>query len=341
MKTIVIIGGGVAGLAALNQLADLGIAATLIEGGDYPAHKICGEFFSPECLPILEEWNVLPGAEIKKISLIAANSSLHFSLSKPARSQSRFDFDFRLAKRAEEKGAKILTRTKVSKIEKDKVHLDNGEVLLYTDLIVSAGRFFGTGELQYIGIKGHLRGLEVNHLEMFPFQGGYGGLSPIGEGLANFACLIRRNNYTAADPLKMVFESAPQLKRRLENGVLAFDDWMISPIPSFGIKKTPSWDNAYFIGDAAGTIPPASGLGLSLAIASGCMVAGYALKGDFLGFKKDWRKKNRRVFAYGRCLHYAFMTDFISHSAIKIGNLFPSLAKKIFQLTRDSCKNRP
>jgi flavin-dependent dehydrogenase len=36
----VIVGGGIAGLCAANQLCDQGITPLVIESGDYPSHKI-------------------------------------------------------------------------------------------------------------------------------------------------------------------------------------------------------------------------------------------------------------------------------------------------------------
>lgn len=336
MRNIVIIGGGVAGLSALNRFADLGITATLIESGDYPAHKICGEFFSPESVPILEKWGLSPSTEMNQISLITKQSSLKFTLPQPAVSQSRFEFDQALVMRAKEKGALILTKTKVLKIEKEKIILDNGEVLFYSDLIVSAGRFFANASPpQYFGIKGHLKGLEIgNTLEMFPFQGGYAGLSPIENGCANFACLIHKGQHTMKTPLQSVFQLAPHLEKRLEKAVLIFNDWMICKVPAFGIKKTTLLSNTYFIGDAAGTIPPASGLGLSLAITSGYMVADYVLKRDYVGFKRAWEKKYQKTFFYGQLLHHLFMNRLLFSTGIRIGKLFPSMALGLFKMTR-------
>lgn len=333
VKTVVIVGGGVAGLSALNRLADLGIRALLIEGGSYPSHKICGEFFSPESLPILKEWGIIPPSIIKQITFITPSSSLQLSLPREAHSQSRFDFDHRLAKRAEERGARLLTKTKLTKIDKGAIHLDSGEVINYSDLIISAGRFFGQSPPHYFGIKGHMRGLDIEDaLEMFSFPGGYAGLSPIGDGYANFAALVRKNTFT--NQLQNVFRLAPHLKQRLARGVLTFDDWMVCPVPAFGMKKTPNLERAYFIGDAAGTIPPASGLGLSLAITSGYMVADYVLKGDFLGFQKAWQQKYRKVFAYGFFLHQTLMNPLLACSAIKVGQLIPAFGPYIFNKTR-------
>ena len=262
---------------------------------------------------------------------------LRFPLPSPARSQSRFDFDWQLAKRAEAKGARILAHTQAAKWEQGKIFLANGDTLPYTDLIVSAGRLFGQkAEPCYFGIKGHLKNIKIaDRLEMYTFKSGYAGLSPIGEGKANFAAVIRTRK-PLADPLKAIYQLSPQLEERLEGAELAFSDWMRSSLPGFGLKKRPLMDNTYFIGDAAGTIPPASGLGLSLALCSGYLAADYALKKDFIGFHKEWKKRYKRVFAIGHLLNFAFMHPSIAISAIKLGNLFPVWPQKFFKLTRFS-----
>lgn len=335
MKRIVIVGGGIAGLSALNRLLDLGISATLVEGGSYPAHKVCGEFFSPECLSILAAWHLEPITEIGRISIITDTDTLSFSLPTPARSQSRFDFDLRLVKRAQEQGARVITKTKVKEIEKTSVILDSGETLSYTDLIISTGRLFGASSPCYSGFKGHMREIEIiNHLEMYPFLGGYAGLSSIGDGLSNLTCLMDINVYKGDEPLQSLFQAAPHLKKRLEGGSLVFDNWLTCQVPAFGIKKTPSWPNTYFIGDAAGTIPPASGLGLSLAITSGHMAAEYALRGDYISFQKAWHKRYRRIFTYGHLLHRLFLSPRLMNYGAFLGDLFPQLPLALFTKMR-------
>lgn len=340
MKHIIIIGGGVAGLSALNRLADLGTLSTLIESGSYPAHKLCGEFFSPESYPILSEWNLLPPTKIDKISLHSVNRTLTFSLESPAQSQSRYEFDKKLADRAKEKGCTLLTNIKVAKINAKNVVLENGSVLPYSSLIVSAGRFFGVDQVftpQYIGIKGHLKGIANNdHLEMFVFRNGYAGLSPIGNTASNFACLFHKSLKAEMPIIEALYQAAPHLKKRLEQGTLIFKDWITSPVPPFGLKNNPHQPNVYFIGDAAGTIPPASGLGLTLALTSGYLVADYVLKEDPVGFQIAWKQKFSKCFLYGKLLHTAFMNPLISGSALALGNLFPTLPPAIFSQSRIS-----
>ncbi len=49
-----IAGGGIAGSAAAITLAQAGYSCIVIEKSEYPHHKVCGEFLSPECIPLLQ-----------------------------------------------------------------------------------------------------------------------------------------------------------------------------------------------------------------------------------------------------------------------------------------------
>lgn len=82
-KRFVIIGGGIAGLCAAIRLSELGEEPLLVEGGSYPAHKICGEFLSPECLSFLHDWNIHP-VPISQAILKTLTSSLVFPFPSPA-----------------------------------------------------------------------------------------------------------------------------------------------------------------------------------------------------------------------------------------------------------------
>ena len=54
LKPITIIGGGLAGLTLGIGLRRRGIPATILEMGDYPRHRLCGEFISGGGRQVLE-----------------------------------------------------------------------------------------------------------------------------------------------------------------------------------------------------------------------------------------------------------------------------------------------
>src|SRR5690349_12812097 len=57
---ILLIGGGLAGLAAALDLARRGHQVTVVERKQYPFHKVCGEYVSNEVLPYLRRLGADP-----------------------------------------------------------------------------------------------------------------------------------------------------------------------------------------------------------------------------------------------------------------------------------------
>src|SRR6187402_2506165 len=110
LQDCVILGGGVAGLAAAVRLTELGIAPLVLESGTYPSHKVCGEFFSPSSLPLLAKWGLHP-TPITHFRLHTLKKQLQFDFPAPAGGLSHLIVDPHLAKRAIWGGAEIRTET--------------------------------------------------------------------------------------------------------------------------------------------------------------------------------------------------------------------------------------
>ena len=104
----VILGGGAAGLSAAMHLIELGASPLVIEGGHYPAHKVCGEFFSPSGLKILDRWEIHP-IPITDAYVHTPSRSLHYPFPQPAGSLSHLIFDPALAGAIQRKGGELLT----------------------------------------------------------------------------------------------------------------------------------------------------------------------------------------------------------------------------------------
>ena len=347
----VILGGGVAGLAAARRLLELGIKPLVIEAGSYPAHKVCGEFFSPASVPILKRWDIdlLP---VRQARLRTLTQSLNFDLSAPAGSLSHVILDAELARQIVHLGATLWTNTKVEKLippaDGEGLHrivLSSGEEISAKHLLIAAGRFASQSNkapsIRYAGFKAHFSGVHLDAcLEMFSFPGAYLGLVPIENGQVNMACITTIDNYKRAVSAKQfmqsLIESHPALRQRMSTATRLFDNWLQAFIPEFGLRSTPGWPRTYWIGDAAGTIPPASGNGLSLAIASGCLAAEYVNRDDSVGFKHAWRKRCTSQIFLGQGLHRLMLNPRLGNCAIRVGRFLPFLAPKIFSWSRES-----
>lgn len=353
MKTkFAIIGGGVAGLCAAIRLAELGEEPLVIEGGSYPAHKICGEFLSPECLSFLQNWNIHP-ISIHQAIVRTPQKDLIFPFFSPAGSLSHIQLDPALVHHATTKRVKIKTNTQVTSFLPKKhtndtylIHLSNHETVETSNVIIAAGRFqnFLTSNrcpppMNYVGFKAHFENipLEAESLEMFSFPGAYLGISPIENHKFNVACLARLKKTEGLDPqlfIQSLMDQHPRLHSLLSEGKNLFDYWMTASLPSFGVKQTPHWPDAYFIGDAAVTIPPASGNGLSMAIFGGRLAAEYSVKREAQAFKTMWMERCRLQVFWAKILHQLMFHPSYSNPLLSLSAYFPYIANKIFEFTR-------
>lgn len=346
-----VIGGGIAGLCAAIRLCELGQEPLLIEGGSYPTHKICGEFLSSECLKYLGDWSIHP-VPISRAVFKTSKSSLIFPLPSPSGGLSHIRLDPSLANYASSRGAKIITNTFVQSFTPKKhikdVHLitlSNGEILESSNVIIATGRIpnylKNPPSMSYMGFKAHFAHLPIQEatLAMFSLSGAYLGISPIENQQFNVACLVSLKKLRGMDPhlfIKNLISQNPYLCSVFSQGKNLFDQWMVGAIPDFGVKQTPDWLDTYFIGDAAMTIPPASGSGLSLAIMGGRLAAEYSARHQFQDFKKMWIRRCSSQIFWAKLLHKVMLNPSYSRSMIGLASYYPYIAKKIFEITRQS-----
>lgn len=349
MKTkYTIIGGGVAGLSAAIRLAELDEEPLIIEGGSYPAHKVCGEFLSPECIDQLGRWNIHP-VSIPKVTLRTAKSQLDFEFPTAAGGLSHLKLDPALAKYAVNSGAKLKTNTQVNslkpKMNRSKKHLielSNGECIETEHLLIATGRIPSYSTLPqkqvYVGFKTHFKNIHSQgNLEMFSLPGAYLGIAPIEDQKYNVACLAKLNimqGISSQQFIENLIQQNPFVKNAFSQAGNLFNQWMVTSIPEFGVKKTPNWLDTYFIGDAAMTIPPACGGGLSMAILGGILAADYAFKSEFSEFKTNWECFCSSQQFWGKLLHKIMLNPKVGTPIGKLIQPFSFLTKKLYSLTR-------
>lgn len=349
-----IIGGGVTGLSAAIRLSEAAADVILLEAGDYPSHKICGEFLSPEALPLLERWEIAPAAEVTALKLILPKREWEAALPQAAATLTRYQLDEALAQRARGNGVQIKTCAKVERIDPPKreghdfqVYLTNGEHYTAPTLLVSTGKLMTTlarkkaPEFRYIGVKAHFDGIACPHeLNMHLFPGAYFGVAPIGIDRVNVAGLIACSQKEAEDPRTALSSflkrtRASSLAKTLESGRCLFKEWMVGPVPEFGIRRHQNlWPSTFFMGDAAGVIPPATGNGLAMGLTSGILAADYALKKQPETYRKQWKSVYAPRISKGILLHRLFLAHYLPKTIPIICQAFPSLYDYVFRATR-------
>lgn len=296
MYDLAVIGAGPAGCAAAITAAGQGASVVLLEKGDFPRQKVCGEFVSAESLTLLSRLlsathrPVLDNAvRIRDAQIFLDGRTIRAKIDPGAASIARFNLDAALWKSAQEAGADTRVRTLVSKVDGDspfEVHC-GGETIRARAVIHANGRWSNLNQSReisenqavkekWIGIKAHYREhTPPSSVDLYFFEGGYCGVQPV--NLADTAS--RRVNVSAmvragvATTLPQVFRRNPALERRstswqpLTNVVTTF------PL-MFRRPECTAENNILRAGDAAGFVDPFVGDGISLALRSGAMAAG-------------------------------------------------------------------
>lgn len=303
---IAIVGAGPAGSSLAIRLATDGFTVTLIEREKFPRHKLCGEFISPECLAHFHELGLLDGmlaaggdhiAETRFYAPSGKNvivPSAWFGGGGFALSLSRAEMDHRLMLRARDAGVEVLEEMSATGLLQENGAVKGitartkvgGSYEIFAGLVIDAtgragilSKFLGKKPVsknrsKFIGFKAHLRNVEMEkgRCEIYFFRGGYGGLSYVEKGDANFCFLIKAeaarelNGKTNKIIEEVVFENA-RARETLKNAG-PVHDWLAVSVEGFGEKELNPAENLFTVGDAAAFIDPFTGSGMLMAMES-------------------------------------------------------------------------
>jgi flavin-dependent dehydrogenase len=262
-RPIEIIGGGLAGLSLGIALRRADVAVALHEAGEYPRHRVCGEFITGLAASTIERLGLAPVLEgalhhAEVAWAIGENALQVQRLPTPALGLSRHTLDERLATLFTALGGELHTRSRMT-------HVDD-----------ASGRVFATGrrraaDARWLGLKVHLRGISlVRDLEMHLGRGCYVGLTRIGDDAVNVCGLFQRAPLRDQGvPLLVAYLRAaelPSLAARIENASPEEDSFCAVAALEFN----PRLDAApgLRLGDAAAMIPPFTGNGMAMAFQS-------------------------------------------------------------------------
>jgi len=375
---VVMVGGGLAGCAAAITLANAGAHVALLEAGDYPRHRVCGEFLSPESLADFDALGVRAAVESHRPPRMNAvrvttpgGTMWEAPLTGEAVGLSRYTLDGLLADRAQNTGADLFTNTRATALYgqpdafeiETKSHGQTGRLSARAVILTHGKRAaldrtlhrpFTPRHYHHIGLKMHFDGPPIpGRVEMHSFPGGYIGLNEIEGGAVN-ACLLGLE-----DDLRR--EGNPQ----------AYAEWIAAQNPAFGAwfadatPRLPRWVSiaqvafshkqpivagAIATGDAAGLIAPLAGDGMAMALAGGRLAAYHTLdalrgvttfKEAAAAYSADWRSRFGLRLTVGRFLQGWMLRPGMLDLGLHILNTLPALGRSFVANTRGSALPQP
>ena len=277
-KPITIVGGGLAGLTLGIGLRQSGIPATIWEAGDYPRHRVCGEFISGSGLAVLQRLGLRPlldeagAVQLNSAAFVSgSNQSPVRQFPSPALGLSRYRLDATLAQEFQRLGGELRTgaRWNASEIPPDGVVRATGRRAQPTE---NGWRWFG--------LKAHATNVNLTaDLEMHISADNYIGVNRIDRGEVNVCGLFRRRSGETPETGFNLLHGQPgsPLHERLASA--RFDETSLCSVAGLSLKPGRAADKTECcIGDSITMIPPVTGNGMSMAFESAEMSVPFLIR---------------------------------------------------------------
>lgn len=361
-----IIGGGIAGLSLAIQLANEGIQTIVFEKNTYPFHKVCGEYISMESWDFLSALGVpLNHMDLPSIKKLSITSEKGFMLNAPLTlggfGISRYTLDQELCTLAAKKGVVVIENCRVLEVEsgEDQTSTITTSAGVYRASIVcgSYGKYtpvFAKSETgskknntNYIGVKYHIKtDFPNDKIELHNYEGGYCGISKI-EKETFCLCYLSTSDKLkqAGNDIKELEETFlyknPFLKRVFMESEFLFEQPVVISNITFH-KKSTYVNGIFLLGDAAGTITPLCGNGMSMGLRASSILAQLLISFFYTSTSKKslieaydlaWNRQFNTRIQTGYYLQSLFGKRTTTHLALKILDKFPAATQKIIGLT--------
>jgi menaquinone-9 beta-reductase len=262
-----VIGGGPAGSSAAITASLAGAPVELYEKSKLPRHKVCGEFVSPEVLPLLDRLGAAQSflavspARIARVSLHFGAKDKIARLPEVAYGLSRHAFDHLLFRRSLACGVNYLQRPAHD---------------CAPPVVVAHGRKHTSNARgrRVFGFKAHFQGPLSDAIELHFFNAGYVGINAVENGVTNVCGLA---DESALRPIRFDYDAliaaVPSLSARLQPLSRCMDWLTTGPLVYGNQFDQPAHEGVYPAGDALSFVDPFTGSGMYCAVVSG-MIAG-------------------------------------------------------------------
>ncbi len=360
-----IIGGGLAGLSLAIQLRKLNLNIALFEKENYPFHKVCGEYISLESWDFIESLGIplsnlnLPLINELKISAPNGNTIQH-SLDLGGFGISRYTLDNMLYKVAINMGVSVFTGCLVTYIDGTCIKTTQGEFFAIKTIGSWGKRSKMDTQLNrnflqpknrklndYVGVKYHVQAdLPSNTIELHNFENGYCGISQIEEKKYCLCYLVHGSELKkAGGKIKQMEENTLMKNPFLKEYFTKFPSLYLKPLSISQIsfeKKTQQENGIPMLGDAAGSITPLCGNGMSMALHASKLLAKQleavnnkqkSFDQALLDYQKEWKIQFSLRLKTGRIIQSLFGNSFRTNLFLGSVKPFPALINTIIKQT--------
>jgi flavin-dependent dehydrogenase len=325
-RPIEIIGGGLAGLSLGAALARSGATVAVYELGNYPRHRVCGEFITGLNRAAIDRLGLAPvfATALPHSHVTWFHRGVRSGrqrLPAPALALSRHVLDAKLAEAFVAAGGELRT----------------GERVLETR--GAPGRVFATGRRlgkpEWLGLKFHVRGVALEDgLELHLGDHGYAGLTRVDAATVNVCGLFRQRAVHGRGPELLLgylrASGLAALATRLADGII--DASSCCAVAALGFdRRVRGFHEAGRIelGDTAAMIPPFTGHGMAMAFQSADCAFGPLLA--YARGESDWPATCRATQAR---LRGQFRTRLISAHVLHPFLLRPARQRWLAALSR-------